>query len=390
MARDLNWSTVVHPLLARALALSAALALPQTARAQSPVTPTLAAQLRATGDIALDGEGPPALVELRRLRPGLRFNALDGRFTGAFVLNTTPSSLELIDAWAEYRLGSWARVRAGQTKQPFTAYRLGSFTDLAFVDWALVTRAFGGERQLGVELHDRGEDHALEYSIGVWNGSTVRAAHGRGVADVYAEPLDNLSDLRAYHSPDAPHPELTARAAWRRRGPVGLRAGLSALVDAQPNAARDFRAAFAPELALAYGALRVEATGYLGLSERTESPGVAGTWGVLAEARYTVASRVTLGLRFARVDRDAALRADARARADRLIAEAPMDNRPALARRYAEAGAVRAEQELTAAVALRFPSSPVSAQADAGWLRTERGEGTRDAVRLRAQVQLVF
>lgn len=372
-----------------ALLLAAALR-PRAARAQSPVTPTLVAQLRATGSVVLGGSDPPALIELRRLRPGLRFNALEGRFTGVFVLNTTPSSLELMDLWAEYRLGPWARVRAGQMKQPFTAYRIGSFADLSFVDWALVTRTFGADRQLGVELHDRGEDHALEYSVGVWNGTMMRAAHGRAVEDVYAEPVDNLSDLRAYRPPDAPHPEFTARVAWRRRGAVVLRAGLSALVDAQPNVARDFRAAFAPEVSLDYGALRVEATGYLGLSERTMSSGVAASWGVLAEARFTVASRVTFGLRFARVDRDGALRDDARARADQLIAAAPMDARAALARRYESAGLVSAEQELTAAVALRIPSSPFSAQADAGWLHTARRSGDLDSVLLRAQAQLAF
>lgn len=381
---------MIPPLPRALLVASFFLLVPGVGRAQSPVTPTLVAQLRATGSVVVDGESPPALVELRRLRAGLRFNAMDGRFTGAFVLNTTPSALELMDLWGEYRLGAWGRVRLGQTKQPFTAYRIGSFSDLSFVDWALVTRTFGGERQLGVELHDRGEGRAVEYSVGVWNGTTMRAAHGRGVADVYGEAVDNLSDLRAYHAPDAPHPEFTARVAVRRAGAVDLRAGVSALVDAQPNVARDFRAAFAPEVSLGYRALRVEATGYLGLSERTERAGLAASWGVLAEARYTVSQRVTFGLRYARVERDAALRVDARARADRLVAAADEASRGALARRYADAGAVRAEQELTAAVALRLPSSPFSAQADVGWLHTARRDGDRDAVLLRAQAQVAF
>jgi len=375
----------MHRRAAFALAL---LLAPRAARADDgPVTPTLVAQLRVTGSVPLDGEAPPALVELRRIRPGLRFRALEGRLTGVFSLNTTPSALELIDLWAEYQVVPRLRLRVGQMKQPFTAYRMGSFAELTFVDWALVTRTFGGERQLGVEAHNRGASGAFEYSVGVWNGTTMRAAHGRGIADVYAEAVDNLSDLRSYRAPDAPHPELTARAAWHH---AAVDLGLSALVDAQPSPGRDFRAAFAPEFRLRAGVFAAELVGYLGLSERVTSPGVAATWGALAEARVTVAARVTLGLRYAVVARDESLRADARARADALIAAAPTESRAAITRRYAEAGAVAAEHELGAAVAVRLPGVPVSANADATWLRTARGDGARDEVRLRAQVQLAF
>lgn len=334
------------------------------------VRPTLAAQLRVVADFP-QGDGvvtPPAVLEMRRIRPGLRVNAMQGRLTGTLALNTSPAALELIDLWVEYQARRHVRVRVGQSKQPFTAYRIGSFTELHFVDWALVTRTFGGERQLGAEVHNRGEGGPWEYSLGVWNGVTLRSAHGRGVADAYGVELPNPSDLRAFILPSALHPEFTARGAWHHRGRFSLDLGLSALVDLAPVAQRDFLAAFSPEASLVVGALRVDVTGYLGLSELTRSAGLGATWGALAELGVTVARRVTLGARYATVIRDGALMDDAAA---------------AVARPGA-----REEHELGAAVDLRFPGLPVSANADLSWLHTVRGAAQTDGLRLRVQLQL--
>lgn len=332
------------------------------------------------------------MLEVRRLRPGLRVSALDGRLTAAVVLNTTPSALELIDLWAEYALTPSLRLRAGQLKQPFTAYRMQSFTELAFVDWALVTRPFGGERQLGVELHDRGSGRATEFSVGLWHGSTARAAHGQGVAAVYAEPVENLSDLRALHPPDAPHPEVTGRFAWRsaRGAPVRVALGLSAAVDLRPVEAHDLRASFAPEVAVSAGPMRLEVTGYLGLSDLVESSGVGLLGGALAELQGHVGDRAVVALRYALVRSSEALRGDARARADRLVGAATGDARGALQRRYADAGQARYEEELTVGASVRLLGQWLRAQADFGWTRTARQGSDRDELRGRAQVQAVF
>jgi len=383
----------VRPLLPAIALLPLLAALP--AAAQTPpagLTPTLAAQLRFTASEALDQSAPSPQLEVRRLRAGLRGSALAGRLTGAVVVNATPAALELIDAWGEYALTPTLRLRAGQFKQPFTAYRMRSFTELAFVDWAIVTRPFGGERQLGFELHDRGAPRATEFSVGLWGGGTVRAAHGQGVAAVYGEPVDNLSDLRALHVPDAPHPEVTGRFAWRspRAATVRVELGLSASADLRPVEAHDLRASVAPEAAVAVGPLRLELTGYFGASDLVEASGLGLLGGVLAELQGRVGDRAVLAIRYARVQASDGLRADARARADRLVAASSAAQHEATQRRLAEVGRVAYEQELTAGASVRLVGSWVSAQADFGWLRAARDAGDRDELRGRAQLQLVY
>lgn len=384
----------VRPILSALTLLPLLASLPAAAQSPPPagLTPTLAAQLRFSASEVLDGDAPSPLLEVRRLRVGLRASALAGRLTGAAVLNATPSALELIDAWGEYALTPTLRLRAGQFKQPFTAYRMRSFTELAFVDWAIVTRPFGGERQLGFELHDRGAPRATEFSVGLWGGSTVRAAHGQGVAAVYAEVVENLSDLRAFHVPDAPHPEVTGRFAWRSRraAPVRVDLGLSASADLRPAEARDLRAAVAPEAAVSVGPMRLELTGYLGASDLVDAGGLGLLGGVLAELQGRVGDRAVIAFRYARVPAGDGLRADARARAARIVGAAAPDQQPSMQRRYADAGRVAYEQELALGASVRLVGAWLSAQADLGWLRAAREAGDRDELRGRAQLQLVY
>ncbi len=380
-----------HLFLATALAASAgASAQAQTCRGDC-VTPSLIAQLRFTASEATDAAAAP-LVELRRLRPTLRLAALDGRLLAQVGLNTTPAALEVMDAWAEYALTPALRLRAGQARVSFTSYRLRPFTELAFVDWALVTRYFGGERQLGFELHNRGAVGPVEFAVGVWNGTTMRAAHDQGVAPVYAEAVENLSDLRTLHTPESPHPEFVGRLLWR--APPGalvrVEAGLNARVDLRPAVAHDLRAACAPELAVGAGPWRAEVTGYLGLSDLVDRPGLGVLGGLLVEVRVRAHERVSLAVRYARVDRSEALVGDARDRAARLVAAATDAQRAAVQRQYAEAGAIAREHELTAGVVVRVVGATVVWQSDLGWLRADRAQGSRDELRGRTQLQLAF
>lgn len=379
-------------LLAAALWASAgASAQAQTCRGDC-VTPSVVAQLRFTASAASDATAAP-LVELRRLRPTLRLSALDGRLLAQVGLNTTPAALEVIDAWAEYAVTPALRLRGGQAKVSFTSYRMRPFTELAFVDWALVTRYFGGERQLGFELHNRGGAVApIEFAAGLWSGATMRAAHGQGVAPVYAEAIENHSDLRAPHPPESPHPELVGRLLWRRpRGArVHVEAGISALVDLRPVAAHDLRAAFAPEVTVDVGPWRVGATGYLGLGDLVERAGLGLLGGALAEVQLRAHERVSVAVRYARVDRSEPLVGDARARAARLVAAAPVAQRVDVRRRYADAGEVVSEHELTAGIVVRLVGATVVWQSDLAWLRVDRREGARDELRGRTQLQLAY
>lgn len=371
--------------------------------------PQLAAQLRFTGQAGDANSTVAPLLELRRIRPRITITALQSRLTATLVLNTTPSSLELLDCWVEGLVRRDVRLRVGLTKTPFTTYRLQTFSELLFVDWALVTRVFGNERQLGLEVHNRGSTAALEYSLGVFNGTTMRTAHGVGLAGDYGEALRNLSDLRAYNPPDTPHPELVARAVFHHgrrhtyafspttpsapstRAPgFGLDVGASASVDLHPTIARDFSHALAPELALRLGPLSLAATGYLGLARLTQRAGLALVGGVLVESSVSIARRVAVALRFARVDRDEALLVDARARADALVAAASGEQQASLRTQLRDAGALRSEQELTLGVTVSILGPTLVAQTDVSWLETQRTDGAREALRYRVQLQCVF
>lgn len=383
------------------LTLSLSWLVPAVAWAQTPgpgappatLTPLLVAQLRMGQTQRLGADIASPALELRRLRVGLRGTALQGALTGLVVVNTTPSALELLDAWAEGALGRGHRLRAGLAKVPFTSYRMGSFSDLVFVDWALVTRAFGTERHLGAELHNRSATQRWEYAVGLWHGTTARAAHGRGVADVYAEAVVNHSDLRALYAFDAPHPELSARLLWHRQAPGGrlrVRAGLNALYDFRPVAAQDFRLTVAPEMALSLGPFGIDLTAYLGVAELVTRSGFGAMTGVLAEAHATVSRRVTLGVRYARVDVDGALRDDARARATLLRASAPEDQQAAVGRRYADAGRTHTEHGVGLAVRVEVLPPHLRWHSDLGWTQRRGEQPPSDEVTLRTQLQLAF
>ncbi len=382
-----------------ALALTLPLAARSSAYAQprptsGPLHAFLVTQLRLGTTQDLGAEPGSPVLELRRLRLGLRASALGGALTGLVVVNANPLALELLDAWGEVALGRGHRLRVGLAKVSSTTYRMGAFSDLVFVDWALVTRPFGTERQLGAELHNQRSGQSWEYALGLWHGSTARAAHGRGLADVYAEPVANLSDLRVGHGYDPPHPEVSGRLLWR--GPAGpprrlhVTAGLNAQYDLRPVEARDIRLLVAPEIALARGPLHLEITAWLGLAEGTTRPGVGAVTGLLAEVHAELSPRVTLGLRYAQVDVSEALRDDARARAQRLSQQGPNDTREALTRRYALAGTLSTEHEI--GIALRVDVLPpfVRWQTDLGWIQRHGDPSPHDEIRGRTQLQLAL
>jgi hypothetical protein len=86
------------PRLVGALALPLALLVPAAARAQTPrpatpppaLVPQLVTQLRLGLTQGLDADAAPPVLELRRLRVGLRGSALQGALTGLVVVNATP------------------------------------------------------------------------------------------------------------------------------------------------------------------------------------------------------------------------------------------------------------------------------------------------------------
>lgn len=77
----------------------------------------------------------------------------------------------MLDFYFNYKLRGPHQARLGQVKVPFTRYRIQSFQQLTFVDWAIVSKAFGAERQMGFALHNGYEKPSrYGYVIGIFSG----------------------------------------------------------------------------------------------------------------------------------------------------------------------------------------------------------------------------
>lgn len=364
--------------------------------------PGLGVQLRfaaaRTSDAAAAAE-----LGLRRLRWSLRGAVLDERLTFQLQLNTTPAALELIDAWADWRFLPALRLRFGQFKTPFTRHRQTSFTALALTDWDVFSTHFGAERQLGVMLHDgdRPEAH-WSYRLGVFTGVNARASFERGLANVYSEPLTNPSDLRSFHPAPSIHPELAARVGYDAAGvdarvPTdaaggGLRysVNVSAAWDLRPAYPVDFAARLAPEVLLKWNHLFLDVAAAAGWFKGAAGAVDLASIGENVEAGWRFFPRWEVAARFSRVDNTAAVRADARARADALIAEASTPTeQDALTKAYATAGNQRWTQEVALALNVYLFGDSLKWQSDFEWVRVT-GAASTDVLRVRTQLQLAF
>jgi hypothetical protein len=79
------------------------------------------------------------------------------------------NGVELLDWWAEGRIGKYLRIRAGQFKVPFSRERLIDDGQLTFLERPLATEEFAYDRDLGVQLSLR--TARSELRVGVFNGS---------------------------------------------------------------------------------------------------------------------------------------------------------------------------------------------------------------------------
>lgn len=276
--------------------------------------PGLAAQLRLSVSGA-DSSAARGQVELRRLRLSLRARVLDGRLTFRLQVNATPAALELLDVFADVRVLEGLALRVGQFKTPFTRFRAQSFLSLSLVDWPVFATHFGGERQLGLLLHEGGgEASRWVYQVGVFTGVNARASFARGLATVYAEPLTNPSDLRTFHGPTSLHPELVARfghqaaAASARAASDEAGGGLrhavhfSAAWDLRPDYPVDFVARLAPEVLLKWNHLFLDVVAAAGWF--TDGAGAVGlaSVGENIEAGWRITSTWEVTARYSRVD----------------------------------------------------------------------------------------
>jgi len=348
-----------------------------------------------------------AEVVARRLRPTFRGTVLTPDLGYYFHLSTTPGSLEFMDLYLDYRLTDAFRFRAGQWKIPFTRYRIRSFKALTSADWAVVSKYFGAERQLGLAVHNGYEKHgALEYELGLFTGVNARASHATGLASVFGEKSPNRSDLTDPAAPSGVHPELVGHVAYNARGintatdtdwsGGGLRysVGLSAAWDLNADLVHDLSLRLAPEVLLKWRGLSAFAAFYMGftrISDRSALDQRLDLLGGLLQVSYLFFSLVEVSARYAVVHLDDSLLATARSRALGLVADASdAAAQKALTAQYKNAGKLQTQQDVTLGVNLYLRGNSLKWQNDVTISSLDRVDGDRTNVTYRSQLQLTF
>lgn len=125
-------------------------------------------QLRVHGYIQADtrASDTTSTILLRRVRP--IFDAtIDDDITLRISPDFAQGTVKLFDAYADIRLASALKLRAGKFKPPIGLERLQSATDLHFVERGLPTNLVP-TRDVGVQLH--GTASRVAYQVGVFNG----------------------------------------------------------------------------------------------------------------------------------------------------------------------------------------------------------------------------
>ncbi len=337
-----------------------------------------------TSEMQSDEEGIDGFADFRRLRIDTRVSFLDDALSLRTHISTMPKDPELLDLHVDAQLHPLVHLRAGVEKTPFTAYRQQSINDSVLVDWPIVSRWFGGERQLGFMLDGKPGD--AHYAVGVFGGDASRPQNQR-FSTAYGEPAPSRTAFRTATAFDVPHPEVFVRGGYDI-GP--FHAAASAAYDARPVHGVDTRARFALEGHLDTKRVDLWGIGYAALADDAAGNTGEGLYGALAEAAFRVHERVEIGLRYSAVIVPERLRLDARNTADQRIAEAPEAEQEKLTDKYAGVGATEALQEATAGFAVYFFGHDLKWHSDVSWLHDSKTAGDTDAFRLRTQLQLGF
>lgn len=356
-----------------------------------------------------------SFLGFRRIRPTLAGQLLDPKINYYLHLSAVPGSLELMDYYVNYAAYDNLNVRVGLYKTPFTRYRIQSNKNLTLVDWSIVTKYFGSERQTGFSLHNGYEKPpAIEYVLGVFSGYNMRKSHAVGLAGVYGEPSGNPSDLANPGEVGEIHPEIFGRFAYNYGGiKVGtdtdleggaprFSLGMNVAWDNNPVRMHDFSLRLAPELLVkAYGA-SMTAIYYLGYVEEMKDDiverGEAHTYkpamtGHLVQASYLFCDKYELAVRYSRVGLGGDITEEARDRAAVLIAAAEdgSDEQAALTAQYKSAGKIQREEELGAGFNVYIVGTALKWQNDIFALMHNRyKDEDRTDVRVRSMLQLAF
>ncbi len=377
-----------------------------SADSSSSIRLQFAGQLRLIFDSRDNAPDTPRTEKLtmqaRRIRLTLAGTVYNANLSYRLHLSTAPKSLELMDFYFDYKFRPYLQFRFGQYKTPFTRYRIQSFQKLAFVDWAIVTKYFGAERQMGFAFHNGYEQPPkYGYIVGVFSGANARASHAIGLPEVYGEKVVNPSDLANPGAIDKFHPELFFHITYNANNikinsngdetKTGLRysLGLSTAWDLFPTEYHDFSLRFAPELLVKYRGLSFLAAGYVGYSKIGDPSKIKPAMtGGLFQTAYRINSRFEISARYAIVDFKDRLVDDARERASQLINDSGND--PDIVAQYKNAGQISQEQELTTGFNIYISGHSLKWQNDIGWLRHSFMDENRDDYQVRSQFQVSF
>jgi phosphate-selective porin O/P len=363
------------------------------------------------GDDAEDS----SFLGFRRIRPTLAGQLLDPKINYYLHLSTAPGSIELIDYYVNYVASDDLHLRIGQYKTPFTRYRIQSGKRLTLVDWSIVTKYFGSERQTGISLHNGYEKpSAIEYVLGVFSGYNMRKSHATGLARIYGEKSGNISDLVNPAERGEIHPEIFGRFAYNyggikvntdtdfAGGAPRFSLGLNAAWDNNPVRMHDFSLRLAPELLVkAYG-ISFAAIYYLGYVEEMKGDEVQtgdthtykpAMTGHLIQASYLFCERYEIALRYARIGFGGDITEEARDRAAALIEAEPegSEARSDVENQYESAGMTLREEELVAGVNIYLVGTSLKLQSDiTALIHTRYRDEDRTDVRVRSMLQLAF
>ena len=347
-----------------------------------------------------------SIYRWRRIRPTLRGTMLDGDLRCYLHINAVPGALELMDFNIEYAFRPEVQLRFGQFKIPFTRYRIHSNKNLQFSDWAIVTRYFGAERQVGFSLHNGYEKPMpFEYELGLFNGLNSRKSHGIGIAEVSGEKVGNPSDLVEPVPYDEFHPSVVCHLAYNygrivtsyetdfaKRG-FRFAGGASAIWDANPAPYRDFSLRLAPEFLMKVRGFAISGTYYVGFHEKDsvmERTALDMT-GAVVQTSYLIGQWVEPAVRYAYVGTTSEFRIDASRRASSIIAATDKEKREEIKGQYANAGRLKAEREYTVGLNVYMVRRTLKLQNDMSILQHLASDGDiKQDLRFRSQLQLAF
>jgi len=332
-------------------------------------------------------------TKFRRIRLTLKGYLLKPELTYKLHLSTAPSSLELMDLYLNYKINPAVQIRYGQFKTPFTRYRIQSFQRLTFTDWAIVTKYFGSERQMGLAAHNGFEKPPRwGYVIGVFTGVNARASHGIGIAEIYQVDVSNPSDLTDPAPTGKYHPEVVGHVSFNsegidlqsdsdpEKGPLRYSFGLSSAYDFEPEKYLEFSLKAVAETLVKYRGISLAAVGYIGNTDLDkDSKKELAMSGGLVQTAYRLNKSYELSLRYALVDFKDVLLNSAR----NYIAGVNEIEGSEVVLAYRE-------EELTLGFNLYFAEHNLKIQNDVGWLRHIYDDDTIGDFVLRSQIQISF